>query len=209
METTKSIVRNFTGKSILSGNLILMVLLFMFSTQNLTAHCDRENGPVAMAAKEALKTGDFEKIVIWVGEEQEQELEEKFRQSLAVYKQGGEAEQLSKQFFMETAVRLHREAEGMPFTGLKPASPNPPDIEAAENALETGDLDPVITLLSNKMEKETSISFQKAIEAKKNKEQGIASGREWVDNYVKYITYIHKLYQVIEAGPPHGVDGSH
>ncbi len=110
---------------------------------------------------------------------------------------------------METAVRLHREAEGMPFTGLKPASPNPPDIEAAENALERGDLDPVITLLSNKMDEETSIWFQEAIEAKKNKEQGIASGREWVDNYVKYITYIHKLYQVIEAGPPHGVDGSH
>lgn len=209
MKSTKSITHIFTEKSIFSGNLIFIVLLCMFCTQNLRAHCDRENGPVAMAAKEALKTGDFEKIVIWVGEEQEQELEEKFRQSLAVYKQGGEAEQLSKQFFMETAVRLHREAEGMPFTGLKPASSNPPDIEAAESALVTGDLDPVISLLSEKMEEQISTWFQKAIEAKKKKEQGITSGREWVDNYVKYITYVHKLYQVIEAGPPHGVDASH
>lgn len=45
----------------------------------------------------------------------------------------------------------------------------------------------------------------RAMEARKDKDQSVASGREWVDQYVKYIGYFHKLYQTIEKGPPHGV----
>jgi len=169
---------------------------------DMCASCDRENGPVA---KDALKTGDFNKIVIWVGEEQEEELKAKFKQTLAVYKKEDDARELATDYFMETAIRLHREAEGMPFTGLKPASPNPPDIAEAEKALETGDIGPLQLLLKEELEKETSKWFQKALEAKKNKDKSVESGRQWVDSYVKYIVFINKLYQKIQAGPPHGV----
>lgn len=168
----------------------------------MCASCDREDGPVA---KDALKTGDFNKIVIWVGEEQEEELKAKFKQTLAVYKKEDDARELATDYFMETAIRLHREAEGMPFTGLKPASPNPPDIAEAEKALETGDIGPLQLLLKEELEKETSKWFQKALEAKKNKDKSVESGRQWVDSYVKYIVFINKLYQKIQAGPPHGV----
>ncbi|MFD2516428.1 DUF6448 family protein [Salinimicrobium flavum] len=184
---------------------LLIIFLLLWSSDAL-AHCDRENGPVAMAAKEALKTGNMDKILIWVGEEQEQELREKYQQSLEVYKNGGNSAELAQRYFMETAVRLHRAAEGMPFDGLKPASPNPPDIEAAEKALETGDFEPVKELLCSALEKESLNWFEKTRAAAGNKEENIAAGREWVDNYVKYIVYIHKLYQTIQAGPPHGVD---
>ncbi len=194
------------GQRKLVQRILLTLTLVLFATGEILAHCDRENGPVAKAAREALDTGEFERIVIWVGQEQEQELQEKFRQSLAVYQKRGDAEELAKKYFMETAVRLHREAEGMPYTGLKPAAPNPPDIEAAERALETGNLEPVTDLLSEKMQEEVSRWFRQVLDARKNKENTISAGREWVDNYVKYITYIHKLHQTIEAGPPHGVD---
>lgn len=190
-------------KTIIAAIAILMAM-GLFTTKSY-AHCDRENGPVAVAAREALKTGDFSKIVIWVGEEQEEELKKKFRQSLAVYQKGGESKELAEDFFMENSVRLHRAAEGMPFTGLKPAQPNPPDIAAAEKALKTGNFDPVVNLFSEKMEEKTSEWFQKAMEARKDKNQSVESGREWVDQYVKYIVYLHKLYQTIEKGPPHGV----
>lgn len=186
-------------------SLVLVLALIAFSTQETFAHCDRENGPVAVDAREALKTGDFSKIAIWVSEEQEAELEAKFKQSLAIYKKGGEARELATDYFMETAVRLHRAAEGMPFTGLKPASPNAPDIAKAEKALETGDIEPVQTLLKEEIEKETSKWFQKALEAKKNKDNSVEAGRQWVDSYVKYIVYTHKLYMKIQAGPPHGM----
>jgi len=90
---------------------------------------------------------------------------------------------------MSNTVRLHREAEGMPFTGLKPASPNALDIGIAEKALETGDIDPLQTLLKEELEKETSKWFQKALEAKKNKDKSVEAGRQWVDSYVS-ISYI-------------------
>lgn len=184
-----------------------LLLMFVFlGQQPALAHCDRENGPVAMAAKEALKAGNFDRILIWVGEEQEQELREKFQQSLQVFNTGGNAAELAEKYFMETAVRLHRAAEGMPFEGLKPASPNPPDIKAAEKALETGNFEPVKELLCRALEKESMKWFEKARASAENKEESIAAGREWVDHYVKYIVYIHKLYQTIHAGPPHGVD---
>lgn len=183
---------------------LLMFLLLL--NENAMAHCDRENGPVAMAAREALQTEDINKILIWVGEDQEQELRKKFEQSLEVHRKGGNSADLAEKYFMETAVRLHRAAEGMPYEGLKPASPNPPDIEAAEKALETGNFDPVKQLLCSALEEESSKWFGKARTSAENKDESIAAGREWVNDYVKYIVYIHKLYQTIQAGPPHGVD---
>lgn len=184
---------------------VFVSLFLLLFASPASAHCDRKNGPVAVDAKEALETGDFDKIVKWVGEKQEEELRNKFRQSLSVYRKGSESKELATEYFMSNTVRLHREAEGMPFTGLKPASPNALDIGIAEKALETGDIDPLQTLLKEELEKETSKWFQKALEAKKNKDKSVEAGRQWVDSYVKYIIYSHKLYQKIKAGPPHGV----
>ena len=190
-------------KAIIAVTAILMAMS-LFNTKSY-AHCDRKNGPVAVAAKEALKTEDFSKVVIWVGEEQEKELKKKFNESLSVYQKGGDSKELAKEYFMSTTVRLHRAAEGMPFTGLKPASSAAKDIQVAEKALETGNLDPVMEKFSSKLEDEAQKWFQKALEAKKNKDESIEAGREWADKYVKYIVYLHKLYVKIEKGPPHGV----
>jgi len=184
--------------------IILVLAMGLFTTESY-AHCDRENGPVAVAAREALKKGDFSKIVIWVGEAQEKELKEKFQQSLSVYRKGGESKELAENYFMETAVRLHRAAEGMPFTGLKPANPAAKDIQVAEKALKTGNLQPVLEMFNDALEKESRLWFHKALKAKENKDKSVEAGREWVDKYVKYIVYLHKLYQSIEKGPPHGV----
>lgn len=187
---------------------IFLVFFFcvnILQYSNVNAHCDRENGPVAKAAKKALKTSDFDKVVIWVGEEQEKELKQKYEKALAVYRNGGNSRELAEQYFMETAVRLHRAAEGFPFTGLKPASPNPPDIQAAEKALETGNFQPVVELLSGNLDNQTSKWFDKALKARQNKDKSIEAGRAWVDAYVKYIVFIHSLYQAIQEGPPHGV----
>lgn len=206
MKTLKELKHDLIFKAGIFSRYPVILLFLLLWNQNALAHCDRENGPVAIAAKEALKTEDFNKVIIWVGEEQEQELREKFQQSLEVYNKGGASADLAEKYFMETTVRLHRAAEGMPFTGLKPASPNPPDIEAAEKALETGNFEPVKTLLCNSLEDESRKWFEKARQSAESKDESISAGREWVDNYVKYIVYIHKLYQTIQAGPPHGID---
>jgi len=167
---------------------------------------DRVNGPVASAARQALENDNFDAIAIWISPDQETELKQNFKQSLPVFKTGDkDARQLAERYFMETAVRLHRASEGFPFTGLKSEQALSPDIEAAEKALETGNLAPVNELLSKSMREKTQKWFQNAIDAKQNKDSNVKTGRQWVDAYVKYIIYIHQLHQTIEAGPAHGV----
>jgi hypothetical protein len=181
-----------------------MLFIFGFSLKSY-AHCDRINGPVAVDARKALETGEFNYASIWIGEEQEQELRSAFNHSLKVYKNGGESRKLAERYFMSTTVRLHREAEGMPFIGLKAAQPASNDIQIAEEALQSGDLKPVTDMLAEEIQKKTSELYSEAQKAQQRKGQSVETGREWVDAYVRYIVYVHKLYQNIQAGPAHGV----
>jgi len=181
---------------------LVFILGFVSSSQ---AHCDRVNGPVATDARQALETGDISHVLIWVTDQQAEELKSTFEQSLNVYTKGEESQELAEHYFMSETVRLHREAEGMPFTGLKPAQPSSQDIQTAEQALASGELAPVTDMLENEIQKKTSELYSKAMEAKSKKDNSVEAGRKWVDAYVKYIVYVHKLYQKIQAGPAHGV----
>lgn len=169
------------------------------------AHCDTESGPVAVDARQALEDDDFRAVAIWVGEKQNDELRSAFGQTLPVYQMGGKAAELAEQYFTETAVRLHRQAEGLPYTGLKPAQPLPPDVAAAERTLETGDPAEVLELLETELKKKLTVLFDDARAAQKDKDKSLENGREWADAYVKYVIYVHGLYKTINAGPEHGV----
>lgn len=196
------------GESILKKTVLLSVICLFTLTLGAAkamAHCDAKNGPVASDARNALASGDFQTVAIWVGEKQHEELRSAFDQALPVYKTGGKAKELATQYFMETAVRLHRQAEGMTYTGLKPAQQLPEDIAKAEKALQTGNLKPVTTLLTETMQSKLQDVFDAAYNAKQNKEDSLEAGREWADAYVKYVIYVHGLYKTIQAGPAHGV----
>lgn len=171
-----------------------------------SAHCDSLDGPVAKAAVKSLKTGDFSHVQIWVGQEQEQELRDAYQRAKPAFEKGESARKLARRYFIESAIRLHRTAENQPYTGVKPAdTPLPEDVEAAEKALKTGDIDPALDILNQAMRDEVSHWFQNALEARQDKNKSVEAGREWTDAYVKYVIYVHKLYKTIKAGPPHGV----
>jgi len=184
---------------------VLLSGLALLGPSRAGAHCDTESGPVAVAARKALETGNFRPIRIWVGEAQEAELRARFDECLAVRQAGGKARALADRYFLETAVRLHREAEGMTYTGLKPARPLPPDIQAAERALAQGDAKTVTTFLADEMAEKVGTWFEQAVRARKQKDESVEAGRRWVDAYVKYVVYVHGLYETIRAGPKHGV----
>ncbi len=169
------------------------------------SHCDTESGPVAVDARKALETGKFAPVAIWVSEEQGDDLREAFEQCLSVYEMGGKAKTLAERHFMETAVRLHRQSEGFPYTGLKPAKPLPADVAKAESALENGDLEPVTKLLQSELDKKLTKLFDDTRKTQEDKDKSIKSGREWADAYVKFVIYVHGLYKTIKAGPKHGV----
>jgi len=186
-------------------SLLSAVLLMAGVSDRAGAHCDAINGPVAAAAQEALSAGRFETVAIWVGEAQEEELREKFEQCSAVYKRDGDAKKLAERYFMEIAVRLHREAEGFSYTGLKPAAPLPPDVAAAEKSLEAGNVTIVTDLLASELRYKTEELFEEAIKARTHKDENIDAGRKWVNAYVRYVIYVHGLHKTIQTGPAHGI----
>lgn len=183
----------------------LLLLLGMLFPAMASAHCDRVNGPVAQDAREALQEGQIEPVAIWVGPEEIMELEEAFQESLAAYRMGGDAKKVAERYFMSTAIRLHRMAEGFPFTGLKSAKPLPEDIALAEKALETGELKPVTDFLAKEMEEQTERLFEQTLKAREGKDESIEAGREWADAYVKYVIFVHDLHKRISSGAPHGI----
>lgn len=186
--------------------ILMIVLFFSVFTASSFAHCDSENGPTAVDARKALEKENFEIAAKWVGEKRTEELRNTFEEALEVYQMGGKAEELAEKHFVSTTVRLHREAEGMSFTGMKPAQKLPPVLAAAEKSLETGNLEPVTDLLSKELKKETGKWFKKAIAAKKNYEgDNLQAGRKWVDAYVKYVIFVNGIHKTIREGPAHGV----
>lgn len=97
------------------------LLVLAFAQVAASAHCDGMDGPVVKAAQKALRTGNINLVLIWVGKGDEVEVREAFRKTAAVRRQSPQARELADRYFFGTLVRLHRAGEGEPFTGLKPA----------------------------------------------------------------------------------------
>ncbi len=71
-------------------------------------------------------------------------------------------------YFFETLVRIHRAGEGVPYTGLKPAGRDlGPAIPMADKALETGAVEPLVKLLTDKVQDSLHEYFTHAIAKKK------------------------------------------
>lgn len=174
--------------------LLCLALSALFSTAAY-AHCDGWDGPVVLDAQKALAKGDVNLVLFWVRGEDEPIVREAFSRTLEVRKLGGEAKRLSEQFFFETLVRLHRAGEGVAFTGLKPAGRDlGPAIPAGDKALETGDLKPVWTLISDAAHTGLHKRFEAARRAKSFKPEDLEGGRRFVAAYVNYIHYVEGLH---------------
>jgi hypothetical protein len=103
------------------------------------AHCDGIDGPVVTTAKRSLDQGNVNFVLPWVRAEDEPAIRHAFEHASAVRKLGPEAKQLADNYFYETVVRIHRAAEGAPYTGLKPAGRDlGAAIPAADAALAKG-----------------------------------------------------------------------
>jgi hypothetical protein len=100
---------------------VALLAAMLASPSRAIAHCDTLDGPVVSDARAALEARDVTPVLKWVEAGKEPEVREAFRHALAVRVLGPEARTLADRFFFETLVRVHREGEGEPYTGLKPA----------------------------------------------------------------------------------------
>jgi hypothetical protein len=177
---------------------ITMTLIF---AGRALAHCDTLDGPVVTKAREALEKNDVTLVLPWVAAEDEAEIRHAFELAVTVRGKGENEKVLADLFFFETLVRVHRAAEGAPFTGLKPAGLNMgPVIPAADKALETGDPKPLLTLIEEKIHEGIHQYYVEAMEKKKYAGESVEAGRAYVQAYVPFLHFVERLY--VDASTP-------
>jgi uncharacterized protein DUF6448 len=184
--------KTFTTPSIVS---ILLFTIALFLPKQVMAHCDGLDGPVVKAAQTALENGNVNPVLIWVQKKDEGEIKQAFQKTLAVRKLNLQAKELADMYFFETLVRIHRAGEGEPYTGLKPAGRDlERAIPAADKAIESGKLEPLLKILTETVQTEVREKF-KAVSAKKNfKPDNVDAGREYVEVYVPFVSYVERIY---------------
>lgn len=180
---------------------LLAALAFIWNLP-AAAHCDTLDGPVVAAARRALESGNINLVLIWVQKNDEAEIRNHFQKTVAVRKVNAQARDLADLYFFETLVRLHRAGEGAGYTGLKPAGKIEPPIAAADKALESGTLEGVVKLVSERMHAGLERQFKQVTSKKKYNPDDLAAGRAFASAYVEYTHYVERLYDAGETLVP-------
>jgi hypothetical protein len=192
--------------SALLGGLLLAPL-------SAQAHCDTLDGPVAKVAIKALETGNVNAVLPYAPATAEAEITAAFEQAQGVRGKDAEARRLADRFFLETVVRLHRQGENAPYTGLKPAGMDfGPVIPAAENALESGDSEALVSLLTNALRHHVQKRIQHSLEARSLPRETtsyaeVAAARERVHAELGFVLYAEALHQAIKGQGLHAEGG--
>jgi len=183
---------------------VLGFVAVLVSAGNSGAHCDGLDGPVVMAARRALESGEPTPVLIWVQSADEAEVRTAFQNTLAVRSLGPQARDLADMYFFETVVRIHRAGEGAPYDGLKPAGRDlGPAIPAVDAALAKGDPEPLVGLLTDELRDGVRAHFDLAMRRKSFEPHDVRAGRAYVEAYVEYIHFVERLFQATKA-PAHG-----
>lgn len=164
------------------------------------AHCDALDGPVVKAAMAALQKGDVTPVLKWVASDQEAELRGAFEEARAVRAGGARAQALADRYFFETVVRLHRQSEGEPYTGVKPAGHIAQDLVEADRAMASGTSEHLVHALIAKTTKELQAKFAAARERRARADESVDAGRRYVAAYVAFMHYVEQLAAVGAAG---------
>lgn len=170
------------------------------------AHCDTLDGPVVTAARVALDKGDVTPVLKWVQKQDEHEIKKAFQKTLGVRKLSPQAKDLADMYFFETLVRIHRAAEGVGYTGLKPAGQVEPVIAAADKAIESGSVDGLARKISTLVRTGIQQRFEHLMKTKNDMDKSVQAGREYVEAYVEFVHYVERLHNDALAAAAHGTE---
>lgn len=173
-------------------------LLMLFAALPASAHCDSYDGPVIKDAVKALETNNVNLVLKWVSLEQEKEIIPLFNKTHQLKSGDKEVYTIVEKHFFETLVRLHRETEGAPYTGLKPAGTTKPIIQMTDKALKDGNVDDFLVKFDSHIDKVVREKYQKVAELNKVKDNSKEQGRAFVEAYVDYTHTVEALYDILE-----------
>jgi len=179
---------------------IFLFTILMFSSQATFAHCDSYDGPVIKDAVKALETNNVDLVFKWLDKSQEKEITALFNKTYQLKSGDKEVYAIVEKHFFETLVRLHREIEGAPYTGLKPAGTTKQIIQMTDNAINVGSVDGFLIKLNKHIEKVVREKYQKVLELSKVKDNSVAQGRKYVEAYVDYTHTIEAIDDLLSHG---------
>lgn len=165
------------------------------------AHCDTMDGPVVKDAMVALEKGDVTPVLKWVQRDKEGEILTAFNKAVVVRTKGPEAKELADTYFFETLVRIHREGEGAPYTGLKPAgTPLESGVEASDKALAIGNVDELVDSATKAVAAGIRKRFSEAAAAREHATDTVDAGRAFVAAYVEFVHYVEGIFEKAAGG---------
>lgn len=187
-DTKKLLTVNRLFKAI--GSAILLLILTVFIGFQSYAHCDTMDGPVVKDAKKAIEQNNVNYVLKWVPFKDESAIKEAFNLSMKVRALSPEAKELSDKYFFETLVRVHRNGESLPFTGVKPSgTPIDEKILAADKSIALENLSPLNGLVPKDRLPELKKRFDKVMSLKNFDVNNVQAGRKYVEAYVQFFKF--------------------
>ncbi len=187
-------------RPLLATTALSVGILFAALATPALAHCDSLDGPVVADARRALAAGDVTPALKWIPAAGEAEIRSAFDMTLAVRGESDTARAVADRYFFETLIRVHRAAEGEGFTGLKPAGSVAPAIAAADQALQSGDIEPLADDLAAAIRHGVETRFAEARERRQTAENSVEQGRAYVAAYVQFTHFAENAAHFAEAG---------
>lgn len=184
-------------------SMLILATIFTFGANNAYAHCDSYDGPVIKDAIKALETNNVNLVMKWISKEQENEINSLFNKTYSLRNGDKEIYKIVENYFFKTLVRLHRETEGAPYTGLKAAGTTKKIVKLSDNAIETKNFNAIIDPLTNHLSKVLKEKYEKVVTLEKVKNESKEKGREYVKAYVDYTHTIEAIHDIIMR------DGAH
>lgn len=201
MKTGNYSLKNRSLKSILTISLI--AFLSIIGLQPLSAHCDSFDGPALKDASKALETNNVDLILKWINSDMEKEVVSLFHKTYSLRNGDREVYEIVKKHFYETFVRLHREMEGAPYTGLKPEGSVAPITMMSDKALETGDFESLLKALNNHINGVLQEKYDKTEALYKVKDNSVEEGRAYVEAYVDYTHSVEAVHDILLGNGVH------
>lgn len=186
---------------------LLLGLTFMLASLSGFAHCDSYDGPVIKDALKALDQNNVQLVLKWIEPQQEKEIISLFDKTYSLKNGDKEVYSIVEKHFLETLVRLHRETEGEPYTGLKPAGSVSPLVAMADNSIANNSVAKVIGTVTSHLEKVLRERYAKVAKLSKTKDNSVAEGRAYVEAYVQYTHTLEHLEHLLHTPVSHGRDG--
>jgi hypothetical protein len=174
----------------ISLSTLLLFAVLVLVPRRASAHCDTEDGPAVVDGRTALRTGNPNHALKWILPGGEAELRPIFDKAVKVRALGADAAEVADRYFLENMVRIHRAGEGASYDGIKPTGTVlSPEVVAADRAMETGDLKPLMALLPADKHPELRLRFDKARTLKQFDVDDLVAGRAYIAAYVSFYKY--------------------